>query len=324
MKCLWLAALAVSTAITIPAQAQNASVKAGVEAWEKGDFKQAVDLWRPQAAKGDADAQFNLGQAYKLGRGVGADLGQAEQWYSKAAWQGHEQAEANYGLALFANGKRTESVAWIERAVQRGDPRAQYLLGTMLFNGDVVAKNWVRAYALVTRSAQTGLNEGTTALAQMDKHISLADRQAGLSLAQQYERDLNRGAISLPPMQQPAPVRVAKVTPPPPTAAPRKPAPATAPALPPAAEVARRPAAPPPAAPLSATPTGRWSVQLGAFGDPANARRLWSQVGSRFPGRSVSYVKSGSLTRVVVGPYSSSAEASRACGNVQPCVPVSK
>ncbi|RYE74224.1 MAG: sel1 repeat family protein, partial [Oxalobacteraceae bacterium] len=142
MKSLWLAAAACAALLVAPAIAQDNPVKAGVDAWDKGDFKGAVELWRVQANRGNADAQFNLGQAYKLGRGVPADLKQAETWYGKAAWQGHEQAEASYGLALFANGKRSEALTWLQRAVQRGDPRAQYVLGTMYFNGDVVAKDW--------------------------------------------------------------------------------------------------------------------------------------------------------------------------------------
>ncbi|RYD91486.1 MAG: SPOR domain-containing protein, partial [Sphingomonadales bacterium] len=82
-------------------------------------------------------------------------------------------------------------------------------------------------------------------------------------------------------------------------------------------------AAKPPVAPPMVR-DGGWRLQLGAFGDPNNARKLWGQVGGRFPGRSVSYVKQGNLTRVLVGPYASRAEASGACGGVSPCVPVSK
>ena len=38
-------------------------------------------IWRPLADRGDADAQFNLGQAYLLGRGVPQNMTLAEQWY---------------------------------------------------------------------------------------------------------------------------------------------------------------------------------------------------------------------------------------------------
>ena len=65
----------------------------------------------------------------------------AEQWYERAARQGHEEAQANFGLLLFQNGRRREAMPWIERAADRGDPRAQYVLGTALFNGDLVARD---------------------------------------------------------------------------------------------------------------------------------------------------------------------------------------
>jgi cell division septation protein DedD len=327
MKSVWLAAAAAAIVLAAPAISQNAPedpVKAGVESWEKGDYKAAVDRWRGPAVQGNPDAQFNLGQAYKLGRGVPADLVQAEEWYRKAAFQGHPQAQDNYGLALFQNGKRAEAVRWLERSASRGEPRTQFVLGTMYFNGDAVERDWVRAYALIVRSSQSGLPQASSALAQMDKYISLSDRQQGLTLARQYEEAANRPqstdyASNIPPPSQTQvasaqPVRVVPAQPrprPTPTPAPIRTTPAPAPV-----EVAANPPA--------AIRDGGWRLQLGAFGDPNNARKLWSQVGGRFPGRQVYFVKAGKLTKVLVGPFASNAEASRACGAVRPCVPVTR
>jgi hypothetical protein len=67
-----IAAIALATALA--AAPALADVKAGVDAWEAGRFEQAVKEWRALADRGDADAQFNMGQAYRLGRGVPADL----------------------------------------------------------------------------------------------------------------------------------------------------------------------------------------------------------------------------------------------------------
>lgn len=305
MRSLWLAAALLAGAVA-PACAQDNPVKAGVEAWERGDYAGAVQRWRGPANAGDSDAQFNLGQAYKLGRGVPADLAQAEAWYRKAALQGHPQAEDNYGLALFQNGKRAEAVQWLSRSASRGEPRAQFVLGTMYFNGDGVAKDWVRAYALIVRSSQSGLSQASSALAQMDKYMTLDDRQAGLALARKYEEEANRAP--LPPVavasSDPAPVRTA----PPPVTRPTP-------------RATQAPARAPAAAPVRGGP---WRVQLGAFGDPGNARRLWAQVNGRFPGRQVYYVPAGRLTKVLVGPFATRAEAAGACGGLSPCVPVTQ
>lgn len=315
MKSVWLAALAGTCMIAaVPATAQVSTqdpVKEGVDAWERGDYRAAVDKWRGPAIQGNADAQFNLGQAYKLGRGVPVDLIQAEEWYRKAAIQGHPQAEDNYGLALFQNNKRAQAVPWLERSANRGEPRAQFVLGTMYFNGDTVERDWVRAYALVVRSSQSGLPQAATALAQMDKYVSLDERQQGLALARKYEEMGNRPQPTVaylpanPPVSTPSRPATTTATPRP------RPTPTPTPAP---TQVAAKPPA--------VVRDGGWRLQLGAFGDPNNARKLGSQVGGRFPGRQVSYVKSGSLTKVLVGPFASRAEAAGACRGLNPCVPV--
>lgn len=162
-----------------------ADVKSGVDAWSAGDYDGAIAQWRPLADRGDADAQFNLAQAYKLGRGVPMDLAMAEDLYGKAAAKGHPQAADAYGLLLFQRGERARALPYIQASAARGDSRAQYILGVAHFNGDMVAKDWVRAYALVSLAQQEGLPQATGAKAQMDQHIPLADRQKSVTLAQQ-------------------------------------------------------------------------------------------------------------------------------------------
>mgnify|MGYP006144455647 CR=1 FL=1 len=99
----------------------------------------------------------------------------------------------------------------------------------------------------------------------------------------------------------------------------------TRPADPAPARPRPRPVQPAPA-PAVAAPArdGGWRVQLGAFGDAGNARKLWAQVGGRFPGRQPYFVKAGALTKLLVGPYASRAVAASACGSVKPCVPVAR
>ncbi len=298
MRIVRLGMAAVVLGLAMPALAD---VKAGVEAWSRGDYKTAVDEWRGPAVAGDADAQFNMGQAYKLGRGVPVDAVMAESWYRRAAEQGHAQAEDNYGLALFQNNKRDQAVPWLEKSSARGEPRAQYVLGTMFFNGDGVKRDLVRAYALMTRAAASDLPQAKTTLGQMDQYIRPTERQRGTALARQYEADARRGIITTTPVPPSKPVEIAAAPPPPPPPKPRA-----------------TPAAP---APAPRVTDGGWRVQLGAFGDPNNARKLWGQVGSRFPGRQPYFVKAGNLTRLLVGPFGSQAEASRGCAGVSPCVP---
>lgn len=339
--------LTVATAaLAVPALAD---VKGGVEAWERGDYKIAVDQWRAAALQGDADAMFNLGQAYKLGRGVPADTWKAQDYYRQASERGHVVAADNYGLALFQNGKPQEAIPYLEKAAERGDPRAQYIFGTMLFNGTDVARDWVRAYALLTRAERGGLSQAGTTLRKMDEFIPPEQRRAGEDMAvrmvshpspgfgaenspaQTAEGDTGSGirGLDLPPSQvAERPVIAAAVAAPAPHPAVAKPRPVTPVAKPikPASKPAARLAATPPrpaikaAAPAPAT--GNWRIQLGAFSDPGNARRLVARLHGQFPGRVVKYTPSGAIIRVTVGPFPSRAAALAGCGAVRPCAPV--
>ena len=315
------ALLLITAAAAILAAPVLADTKAGVEAWERGDYKSAVDQWRQQAANGDADAMFNLGQAYKLGRGVPVDTQKSESYYRQAADKGHEQAADYYGLALFQNGKPRDAVPYLEKSSARGEPRAQYILGTMLFNGIDIKKDWVRAYALLTQAQRAGLPQAANTIQQMDQYIPAEQRQQGVAMAQRMAPPPiptgevsggTRGGIrsaDLPPSQVgQTPIRTAPVRTPPVAVAPPSPRPPVTRTAPPPVAVAR----------------GNWRLQLGAFGDPGNARRLGAQMAGRFPGRSVDYVKSGNLTRVLVGPFGSRGEAQAACRGVSPCVPVER
>jgi cell division septation protein DedD len=173
-----------SAVVLFPAPAL-ADVKSGVEAWSRGDYAAAVREWQGPAQQGDADAQFNLAQAYKLGRGVKTDLAKAEELFARAAARGHMQAADNLGLLLFQRGERARAMPYVSAAAGRGDPRAMYLLGIAHFNGDNVPKDWVRAYALVSLAQQAGLAQAAPALAQMDQYIPIGQRQESARLAGQ-------------------------------------------------------------------------------------------------------------------------------------------
>lgn len=70
----------------------------------------AISEWKGPAERGDTDTQFNLGHAYKLGRGVPADFAKAQDLVGNAAAQGHLQASDNCGLLLFQRGDHARAM----------------------------------------------------------------------------------------------------------------------------------------------------------------------------------------------------------------------
>ena len=258
-------ALLAAALLAAPAAAD---VRRGVDAWSAGDYVAAVREWRGSGEAGDPDAQFNLAQAYRLGRGVAANLAEAERLYDAAARQGHVQAADNYGLLLFQSGRREQALPYVSAAAERGDPRAQYLLGIAHFNGDLVPRDWVRAYALLTLAQSAGLPQAASALQQMDTHIALEDRSRAQELSNQLRQqadarrasDLAAVDLALAGLDQPS-VRTARAATAP-VAAPRPVRAQPAPAQP-----ARAPRPP-------ATASGPWKLQLGAFAVRGNAAHL--------------------------------------------------
>lgn len=331
------AALALLAAVATPAAAD---VKAGVDAWTAGDFTRAVVEWQGPAAQGDPDALFNLAQAYRLGRGVEVDNVRARQLYEQAARLGHVKAADNYGLMLFQEGEQAKAMPFVKAAADRGDPRAQYVLGLSHFNADYAPKDWTRAYALMTLANGAGLPQAREALGQMDKYIPQAQRAAAQSLARELEAGAkaNRSAdvaaaelgarpapAVVPAVATPAAKPAAK--PPVVTAAPKPatglppapkpvmpiPAPVTVAAAPKPSTVTPVPAA------VAPRKQGSWRVQLGAFGVAGNADKLWSQIGSHaaLAGTKKTLVPSGKVTRLLATGFSSEAEASRACASLK-------
>ena len=61
------------------------------------DMRKAIKLKEEAAELGSVDALFSLAIAYRLGNGVEADRAKADQFYKKAAMQGHVQSRHNLG-----------------------------------------------------------------------------------------------------------------------------------------------------------------------------------------------------------------------------------
>ena len=139
------------------AAAFGAVRKAGIEAWQRADYAGAVAIWRPLAEKGDADAAFNLGQAYRLGRGVTTNLGAAQTWFERAAQQGpcRRPDDARPAAVPERRPGRGPEMAQGRRRARRTSALLVY--GTALFNGDSVTQDPVLGYAYVSRAAAQGL-----------------------------------------------------------------------------------------------------------------------------------------------------------------------
>ena len=285
----------LAAALLLAAPAAGQTVRSGIERWQKGEHEAAVAIWAPLAVRGDADAAFNLGQAYRLGKGAPLDLPRAQQYFETAARKGHVDAATTLGILLFQNGNRTGAMRWLRQAADAGDARAMLLYGTALFNGDGTARDPVRAYAFVSRAAAQGLVAARETLLELDETLPLKERMEGVALA----KTMVASTAPAPANAKSAPKVEAKPAAVPPVAAPAKQA-ATVPA------------------------SGGWRIQLGAFGQRSTAEALFARLRGKVGARQAFYVPAGKVVRLQVGPYESRAAAATACSALggQACFPV--
>jgi uncharacterized protein len=298
----YLIAAALSGITSSPGHAQT--VRAGIEAWQHADYSRAVAIWRPLAEKGDADAAFNLGQAYRLGRGVAINLAAAQTWFERAAGKGHVDAQTTLGLMLFENGDKIAGLRWLKQSAEKGEPRALLIYGTALFNGDAVKQDPILGYAYVSRAAAQGLAPAQATLEQLNQILPVEQRKKALAIA------LARAKSAPPPRS--APVRAAP-----------KPKPVqVATAKPPKVGATHAPVPAP--SPPAAAASGGWRIQLGAFSQRGSAEALFRKLSGALAGHQPAYVPAGPVTRLQVGPYASRAAAQAACAALrgQPCFPV--
>ncbi|SLN76621.1 tetratricopeptide repeat protein [Roseisalinus antarcticus] len=64
---------------------------------EAGRFEEAMEVFRPLARSGNADAEELIGVLYALGLGVERDPERAFDWYLRSSMKGHPGAQSGLG-----------------------------------------------------------------------------------------------------------------------------------------------------------------------------------------------------------------------------------
>ena len=99
------------------ATAAPAAVPQAQALWNQGAYRQAVASAFEPASAGDPQAQFLLGEAYRLGRSVDPDDFQARDWYLRAARQGDVASAAALGELLLHMRQSRDAVQWLAAAM---------------------------------------------------------------------------------------------------------------------------------------------------------------------------------------------------------------
>ncbi len=182
-------------------------------------MKQALDIYKQFAVRGDKEAQLKLAFMYQQGLGGAVDVASAQQWYSLAAGQGqplaqfmlgqlnqlgwlsgqpdyveakkwYNSAKAKYAPAAVALGfiydtvddDYQQALADYQLAAQQGDPVGQFNLGLIYEKGKGYPVDFIKAKALYTQAANQGHSGAMVQLAGLNFNGLAGPRDQALAL----------------------------------------------------------------------------------------------------------------------------------------------
>jgi len=137
------------------------------------------------AKKGNAEAEYKIGEMYETGFGVKKDMTEARNWIKKAANQGHETA----GFKLLywdiekngVSATNKENLEALKVKAKEGNPQAQFYVGKMQANGVGLKKNYDKAIDWLNKAALVGVlaaERELTIVRESKQRAALAKRRA--------------------------------------------------------------------------------------------------------------------------------------------------
>ncbi len=118
----------------------------------------SVEILQKKAEQGDAEAQWQLGDCFRLGTGIEKDDKQAVKWYRKAAEQSNAEGQWNIGCCyLYGVGVVTDekqAVEWLRKAAEQNNAEGQYHLGCCYSYGAGVEKDDKQAVSWYRKAAE--------------------------------------------------------------------------------------------------------------------------------------------------------------------------
>ena len=184
--------IAVIFVCAIPAIAP-ADVTDGERAYQYMDYEHAYPAFARAAKKGDARAQFYLGEMFEGGIWVTQDQVAAIRWYRKAASQGYARAEGRLA-SIYSRGagvKRSPETAffWYLKAARNGSTLDQYETGRRYLEGRGTRIDPVKAYKWLSIAASDGDPDAADLLGDLAATMTMRQKEAGAKLVDTWERD---------------------------------------------------------------------------------------------------------------------------------------
>ncbi len=110
--------------LVVPASAGD-GLEEGLAAYDRGDYRGALEVWQGAAASGEASAMNAIAGLYDQGEGVRREPALAAAWYRRSAERGDPVGQLNlgdmYGRGVGVPRDRVEAYIWLSLAAARGN-----------------------------------------------------------------------------------------------------------------------------------------------------------------------------------------------------------
>ena len=204
----------------------DSGIRAAKEAYDRGDFTRARDLFQAEADRGDLEAKHYMASLYHQGHGVKKDNEKAlallieaanddyvlsiatlgamylkgdivDQDYQKsfdyflrAAELGHLQSIVKVSQ-FYVNGvgvkqSSTKAAYWFKEAAIQGDLQSQHAYALLLAQGKGVPQDYVQAYAWINMPAEAGDDEAIKNRARLLRLMGPEDTEKAIELAEVF------------------------------------------------------------------------------------------------------------------------------------------
>ena len=143
----------------------------------KGEYRRGFNWVKQSAENNYPSAMLALSSLYREGTGIGKDNLKWGEWFAKAVSHKEAAAECVMGMlyydpeifpelsnALSIEKDYCKSLALIRQSVKQGDPNAQFFLGLLYKDGEVIAKDDKKFFELALLAAEQGLPEAQNAI----------------------------------------------------------------------------------------------------------------------------------------------------------------
>lgn len=159
--------LTITLLSSLPALSQGNDLEKGIYEFNRGEFKAAIEQFRPLVSEGYAPAQYQMALVYQHGYSVQKDAMKALELFQLSAAQNYPDAQFELAL-IYTEGKLVKkdlkkAFDLTYKAAQKELASAQFNLAVMYANGSGVKQDYFKA----SRWYQTAANQNY-ALAQFN------------------------------------------------------------------------------------------------------------------------------------------------------------